>query len=79
MPSTTPLIHSPHESPQQLLARALSVWNEQLYFACGFALSKGVAKGRLEYEGYGETRPIGDNKTQEGRQKNRRVEFHVIP
>ncbi|MFT7622772.1 MAG: outer membrane protein OmpA-like peptidoglycan-associated protein, partial [Myxococcota bacterium] len=50
--------------------RGLSVLN--------YLVNKGVDKTRLEYEGYGETRPIGDNKTRDGRQKNRRVEFHVI-
>jgi OmpA-OmpF porin, OOP family len=39
---------------------------------------KGVDAGRLEAKGWGETKPIGDNKTDEGRQKNRRVEFHIV-
>ncbi|OGP89592.1 MAG: hypothetical protein A2031_04590 [Deltaproteobacteria bacterium RBG_19FT_COMBO_43_11] len=33
---------------------------------------------RLKSEGYGETRPIADNKTAEGRQQNRRVESVLI-
>ena len=28
--------------------------------------------------GYGETTPIEDNKTEEGREANRRIEFHLI-
>ena len=33
----------------------------------------GIAPHRLTAEGYGESRPIADNKTAEGRQRNRRV------
>ena len=35
-------------------------------------------KGWLLFKGYGKFRPIATNKTDEGRQENRRVEFEVI-
>lgn len=38
----------------------------------------GVDAGRLEAQGFGDTRPIGDNATQAGRVKNRRVDFIII-
>ena len=37
--------------------------------------SQGASSSRIEATGYGETQPIATNKTEAGRQKNRRVEF----
>lgn len=42
-----------------------------------YLMGKGVAGDRLEAKGYGESRPIADNKTAEGREANRRVEFVI--
>jgi len=38
-----------------------------------------IPDSRLKVKGYGSAKPVADNKTQEGRSKNRRVEFKVIP
>ena len=38
----------------------------------------GVSSKRLSYKGYGKTRPIATNDTDEGRQQNRRVELNII-
>lgn len=38
----------------------------------------GIDADRLEADGFGETRPVGDNETPEGRQQNRRVELVVL-
>lgn len=37
----------------------------------------GIAKEMLSAKGYGETRPIADNESEDGREKNRRVEFTI--
>jgi outer membrane protein OmpA-like peptidoglycan-associated protein len=37
-----------------------------------------VDRSRLESIGYGETRPIDTNRTDEGKAANRRVEFHIV-
>jgi outer membrane protein OmpA-like peptidoglycan-associated protein len=39
--------------------------------------SHGVEEGKLDAHGYGPARPLETNETEEGRQKNRRVEFHI--
>lgn len=42
-----------------------------------YAISKNVDKSRLRYKGYGETRPIAPNNSEEGRAKNRRTVFLI--
>ena len=51
-------------------ARANSVLNE--------LIARRVLTARYEARGYGETQPIADNKTEAGREANRRIEFHLI-
>ena len=48
-------------------ARAVVAW----------LVKKGVAPARLQANGFGETRPVADNATAEGRALNRRVEVSV--
>ena len=43
-----------------------------------YLVSKGVEKNRVYTEGKGEKQPVADNKTAEGRAKNRRVEIEVV-
>ncbi|BDS12811.1 OmpA family protein [Aureispira anguillae] len=42
-----------------------------------FLIEQGISKKRLKFKGLGETEPIATNKSKEGQQKNRRVEFLV--
>ena len=43
-----------------------------------YLIKKGISKNRISSQGMGDTKPIADNETEEGRAKNRRVEFVVI-
>jgi outer membrane protein OmpA-like peptidoglycan-associated protein len=43
-----------------------------------YLLLYGISGGRLTTTGFGESKPVGDNTTEEGRAINRRVELHRI-
>lgn len=43
-----------------------------------YLVSQGISAGRLIPKGYGSQQPIADNDSEEGRQKNRRIEFKII-
>ena len=43
-----------------------------------YLVSKGVEKNRIYTEGKGEKQPVADNKTADGRAKNRRVEIEAV-
>jgi outer membrane protein OmpA-like peptidoglycan-associated protein/tetratricopeptide (TPR) repeat protein len=49
--------------------RAKTVYN--------YVVSKGISAARLSYHGYGETKPIASNATEEGRAQNRRTVFEI--
>lgn len=42
-------------------------------------IEQGVAADKLAAVGYGDSRPVGDNKTTKGRAKNRRISFSIVP
>ena len=43
-----------------------------------YLISKGIDMRRLQYKGYGKSQPIDTNNTEEGRARNRRVEFKIL-
>jgi OmpA-OmpF porin, OOP family len=53
-------------------------WSERRAKAVAdYFISKGIAAERITYKGYGDTKPIADNKTAKGRALNRRVEMKL--
>lgn len=42
-----------------------------------YLIEKGISSERLRFKGFGETQPIADNESEEGRKMNRRTEFVV--
>lgn len=43
-----------------------------------YLAAKGVNEKKLSYKGYGSSKPVASNDSEEGRQQNRRVEFTII-
>lgn len=43
-----------------------------------FLTDAGIVESRIAAKGIGQTKPVADNKTPEGRQKNRRVEVIIL-
>jgi OmpA-OmpF porin, OOP family len=62
--------HTPAYNRQLSEARVMAVKD--------WLVERGISPDRLRTKGYGHTQPIADNSTEEGRQRNRRVEFSVL-
>jgi len=45
---------------------------------CDYIIEMGILPERLSWQGFGSQMTIADNNTEEGKQKNRRVEFRII-
>jgi OmpA-OmpF porin, OOP family len=59
-------------------AMNLDLSNRRAASVKNYFISKGISADRLSSEGFGDTRPIADNKTSAGRAQNRRTEIHLI-
>ena len=55
----------------------LTLSNNRAKAVVEYLVSKNIAVSRLTAKGYGETKPIAENKTEEGRGQNRRTEMKV--
>ncbi|WKN30511.1 OmpA family protein [Porifericola rhodea] len=43
-----------------------------------YLIKLGIAENRLQYRGYGQSKPVETNDTEEGRQANRRIAFEIL-
>lgn len=56
----------------------LKLSKERVEATKAYLVSKGVDPGVLVLKYYGETKPVAENETEEGRQQNRRVEMEIV-
>lgn len=56
----------------------LALSNGRAQAVVGYLSSHGIDSKRLSFKGFGDTQPLADNKTEEGRAKNRRTELKVV-
>ena len=69
---------SGHTDHQGSGAYNLDLSRQRARAARDYLIGKGLRRDRFETAGFGETRPVADNDTPEGMQKNRRIEFQVL-
>ena len=55
----------------------LELSKERAASAAKYIIGKGIDASRLTSNGFGDAKPVADNSTEEGRTKNRRVEFRI--
>jgi outer membrane protein OmpA-like peptidoglycan-associated protein len=69
---------SGHTDNVGLAAANLQLSKDRANAVKNFLIKKGIPANRLIAKGFGQTKPIADNRTEKGRQKNRRVEMKII-
>jgi outer membrane protein OmpA-like peptidoglycan-associated protein len=47
--------------------------------AVAYLISRGISPARMTAKGYGETKPVAGNSSEDGRKQNRRTEFLILP
>jgi outer membrane protein OmpA-like peptidoglycan-associated protein len=67
-----------HTDDQGDDAKNLKLSDDRAKAVMAYLVGKGVDAARLSAKGFGETQPIADNKTPDGRAQNRRVVFQIL-
>lgn len=74
---TVKILISGHTDNVGTPASNLTLSNNRAKAVISYLASKGISPARLSSKGFGETQPVADNKTEEGKAMNRRTEMKV--
>jgi OOP family OmpA-OmpF porin len=77
-PDIRRLVIEGHTDSQASHAHNQKLSEQRVESVKAYLISKGVEQNKLRTKAFGETKPIADNKTEDGRAKNRRVDFRII-
>ena len=69
---------SGHTDSKGTDAYNLSLSDRRAKVVVDYLVKAGIKAGRMESKGFGESRPVATNDTDEGRQQNRRTEFMIL-
>jgi len=67
-----------HASSEGDPKRNLTLSDERSKSVMKYIVDKGIDPKRMTAKGFGITKPIADNATEDGKEKNRRVEFNIV-
>jgi OOP family OmpA-OmpF porin len=67
-----------HASSEGDAARNIKLSDDRAKSVMKYLTEHGVEAARLSAKGFGAKKPIADNNTEEGKEKNRRVEFVIV-
>ncbi|WP_437682154.1 OmpA family protein [Sorangium sp. So ce131] len=67
-----------HASSEGSEAHNLQLSDRRAKAVMQYLVGHGISAGMLTAKGFGASKPIADNGTEDGREKNRRVEFNIV-
>ncbi|MDH5531546.1 MAG: OmpA family protein, partial [Paracoccaceae bacterium] len=76
--SDFPMEIAGHTDSQGREEMNLALSRDRAHAVVAALMARRVLTGNLTSQGFGETQPIADNETEEGRESNRRIEFRLL-
>ncbi len=77
-PEVTRVVIEGHTDAVASRRHNLKLSQQRVASVKAYLIGKGIEASRLTTKAFGETKPLASNKTEEGRAKNRRVDFRIV-